>query len=455
MLEEERSDIIIDEFPGEPRLYIKAPARPFPWWGEFNLPDAVGRAFLIAALACISFSAIGIMSRTRIYNAAALSLIAVPFLFAFGLSFIYRSWVSTLIIGILLVLMGAFVTLSVFRYAYYSIDAMAVPEKYMQYRRSIEGDPIFGFVYRESVLNLIPRIAVYIFLFFGMVAPLWRCWNRNHVYYYFSHVRADTLENGLFDTVAMYGSAMILLGAAAFLSGIIISFGGVDWGMIYRRDITVFHFEYAAIFLSVLICAVIAAFWKLRLSIIVCGLFAVFGFSIAVLAGWGYIILPIWASPHGWTRWEIWDGFSFVILGLITLVPAFIILLGAIAFRKGLNYGRLWLHAGIVTAIITIALWAFRIPIVYFSRELLVPGNKFEIYDFGFVLYSLFKFAVPGYILLEMIRFLRSAKALAWCGVGEYVPPWERQLDEIILEREYEMEEEALECLERVEIDPE
>ena len=48
---------------------------------------------------------------------------------------------------------------------------------------------------------------------------------------------------------------------------------------------------------------------------------------------------------------------------------------------------------------------------------------------------GLFGLTIPAYILFEMLRFLRTDKAKAWCGAGPYEPPWALQLG-IIEERE-------------------
>ena len=81
---EEREKLIEDG-----PVYITAPARPFPWWGEFNLVNVFGRIYILFSLIILSLTVLLVFKEGSINTGPLVMLLIIPVPFAIGVALLY------------------------------------------------------------------------------------------------------------------------------------------------------------------------------------------------------------------------------------------------------------------------------------------------------------------------------------------------------------------------------
>ncbi len=137
-----------------------------------------------------------------------------------------------------------------------------------------------------------------------------------------------------------------------------------------------------------------------------------------VLIGAG-ILLPLFGlwlqlpvSGKDNTPW-FWRsvGYSVLAGGVLCGMP---LIVGGFFFMRGKNWARNLVRF-------------FGIPVYCLAVAVFYVMSKPDIK--GLAVFSLvFGVLIIGYVFFEFYRFMSSNKARSYCGVGEYIPPWDKQL---------------------------
>ena len=324
-------------------IMIRAPLRPFPWWGPFNASDAIGRAFLLLGLwgiggifLLIAHDLLGeastILDLPDDLRKHPLYLVCLgaAFFCAVGAGMLYRErW--------------AIVGFKFFTIAAWPMLVMFLPPQWLEKDGSSRA--------REEYIAMLLSIECLIALAFAWVAPFWRYFGEKHVRWEFDFVRYDLVADNDFATTKRFGGAAALTGVALAL---------------------------AASAETVVIAANRLA------QIFVAGCFA---FAAALIAAG----LLFRAKNNGGRQM------------LLLLVP--------VAAVAAILY-PLWSLGGVFSAM---------------RKGAAQPARVDQLAIFVLM----FGLLIPAYVFVEIGRYLMSEKAKAWCGVGEYSPPWQTQLDQI------------------------
>jgi hypothetical protein len=120
----------------------------------------------------------------------------------------------------------------------------------------------------------------------------------------------------------------------------------------------------------------------------------------------------------GWVSYVFWGVTLFVLaLGIMMIV-------GSILFLKRSNTGRVILRSIIFAFIVLLA-------VVFSVLVFVVPQTGLPAFEtvtlFIFITFGLF---VLGYALFEVRRYFSCPKVMAWCGKGEYTPPWKPMIEQ-------------------------
>ncbi|TET39129.1 MAG: hypothetical protein E3J72_01260 [Planctomycetota bacterium] len=320
-------------------IFLRAPRRPFPWWGPFDAIDAFGRMWIITGLyqlACLFWIAGSQFNLINIGERGA----ADSILPEFGLSLLILVIMAALFIatgtGLLLrrswcigLLRASLVLTTLFLVVF------------------------FLFLIREQYPNTDDITVVVFFMlpvfiaWMEILSAIWMFWHEPGVRYYFEFTKTSDLESRIYRTTDRFGRVVAALGVALGLC---------------------------------MLCSIISSF---AYGGDVMGAVVVFGFLFAIFFSIG---------------WLLKDGANFARIALLVIVVlslcVWILLITAlvlVTISLGVNFrGRVEPSS--------VAIPAFSIlPAIFFA--------------------------------VELVRYLRSNKMKAWCGIGKYTPPWQAQVD--------------------------
>jgi hypothetical protein len=192
----------------EKGISIRAPKRPFPWWGPFDACDAIGRFMVILVLSLLASITLSILSElvslgsTPAIMSDALkdlsfaiitSIFILAMLMIPALGMLFRKKWSIVYIKVLLILISTFVVFTV----------------------------VFNFFVREGddfVIGACVMPAILI-MWLGIALNLWLFLSDPHTLYYFSPVPLKKLEKNPFSTTKRM-IIPILASAISVLTGI-------------------------------------------------------------------------------------------------------------------------------------------------------------------------------------------------------------------------------------------
>ncbi|TET38522.1 MAG: hypothetical protein E3J72_03270 [Planctomycetota bacterium] len=426
---------------------IGEPPRPLPWWGPFDFGDTIGRAFLLAGFLCLACSLwyaadfwetgsmtfntaieLGRGHGITVKYAVVVLFFLEAFLLSVGFGLLFRrQWAVMYFRLVVFAVSIAILLLAVKSFH----DAVRWGEPRKTY------SDLFGYL---SPIGLVARTGFYSLLLSSVSLPLFLCWSAPHLRYHFSHVRYDEVERDRWKTTRNFGTSVAVFGCAVLLLGLIIGLFGFlstmsvrGWGPFGENRIIHAFSKIEVLKLCVLVAAMACAVfirWKdFRVWVFSLGVALVIGLLIYIRIIWRYEILRAeGGSSFGYPGFVEYykssdTGSVIVLLGLV-------IMLAGAGFRRKSNKARITLAA----LVLLLMPLCFAGSIVEFVREVgagIRYSYNIEFSDVVRMALPLFALLIPTYILFEVWRYLLSDKARAWCGVGEYTPPWKYQVEEI------------------------
>jgi len=430
---------------------IGEPKGPLTWWGPFDPGRAIGRAVLLIVFFCLAIIiiyAVDIMEdagrttrhtadqpitystvldigphlRVPVKNAVAVLIILQACLSPIVLGFFYhRPW------GIMYLKLALMpVSFIIAGLAFWMVRGVL----FWGEERMLWHDA-FGML---SFFGLVARAVFFILLFTGFSIPMFLYWRAKHVKYAYGYVQYDEVEGDLFKTTSRFGLSIAQLGGALLLMGLIMAQLGepVIGNYVKNESTAIPHIIILAAAAALVGLTIMFGF---RLYAFIPGIVVVLCCLAWVEYLWLYKIIPPIAGDYYHGR-NVRIDYGVVNVGCIIAVPGFLFLSAGLGFWKKSNKARLILQALVLLMIPFFFAWM--VPGVYREvRELKGFPFNVEASDIVGILVPLFGLLIPAYICFELFRFFRTDKAKAWCGVGEYTPPWKYQV-EAVMQRENE-----------------
>jgi hypothetical protein len=427
-------------------LSIRAEERPFPWWGPFDVVDAIGRALAILGLACLSVIFALILNFEEIVyvsysgrirpddllgfiTAVAVTLCVAGFFAAMGAGILLRRQWAVIMFRSLLVMVAipvAFGALFLFLMALFSpmlrMDA-------------------------SGVVYSLAGCFVLLIIFFFLLGQLWRFWNAWHVKYSLGYVPVRSLDEGLFDTTRRFARSLPRIGIALIIIAAIAEFG--LWGEFrpyYNYDPGAMDYQSTlrriVLFASVIVLPILIVLTKYRTLWLVIGLAAmltVFAFNTVVFVSGFQAIQDYSYYYYGYPSYQFWPTLFSLLIIFFSGIFGFWMVAAGIGFAKKDDSARRGMQAAAISMIGVLAGAAILILVSAFSEMRLATDELTDIRVLAIIVVSLFFGVPPCYLLFEVFRYFGGGKAKAWCNRGEYTPPWQVQVDAI----------KALECVER------
>ncbi|MHC4662799.1 MAG: hypothetical protein ACYS8W_14045 [Planctomycetota bacterium] len=152
-----------------------------------------------------------------------------------------------------------------------------------------------------------------------------------------------------------------------------------------------------------------------------------FGLAVAL---WGIILMPFSITLFSQIAFTPLSEVFVINLYLIILfVSGFAALCAGMGFWASLNKARRILLF-VIVLIMALTAVAFAFISVETVRELI--SRRFRLRSLMLIAripFAFFGLIILEFIFFEILRYLKSAKAKAWCGVGKYEQPWKTKVD--------------------------
>ncbi|MHC4662802.1 MAG: HEAT repeat domain-containing protein [Planctomycetota bacterium] len=413
-------------------INMRAPKRPFPWWGPFDAADAVGRTMLLLCLCALAglfaasvvfimqFRPDGWFWEVEVVGYGAIFAIIVAcggFFGAMGAGILLgKNWGSVLFKTILVL-----ATLTQFVLTVMMSLALAImPSGNVAYLKLLS--PV--------------SLAASALLYFGTVYPLWRYWGECHVRYNFGFVSQEELTDGLYNSTRRFARAMIFLGIVFAAAALMIDIG--IWEEGFGRGFSSSHrtaLEFMHVLKYLITVAVLVAIPLYSRKNGYRNYRTIAGIIILAVLHWSVMIYFMAVSPVNETELTL-AGIPLVagyLLGFVLLAAGTGFYNRSDAARKMLA----WIPLIFFLVALAYTILVFVEPWTGLWREL----EYFDEDEMVIFLAFMFAIVIPVYVLFELHRYFHSDKAKAWCRSGKYLPPWQAQLRLI---SEYAEEEEIL-----------
>ncbi|MHC4662796.1 MAG: hypothetical protein ACYS8W_14030 [Planctomycetota bacterium] len=326
-------------------VFVRAPKRPFPWWGSFDATNAIGRSFLLFGLVWLGSLFVRMLLlrdsdpwQTQPYYSRregifdiwlVLNIGETGLLIAAGMGILLRKNIGILMMRIFVIW-------------------LPLKLLYLMLR------PFFRYGgFPDEIIGLVVISITAYMTFVGTIAvALWLYFKKAPARYEFGYIDIRYVKRGTWGPTRIFGYAVGAVGIAPILLS-----------------------------LAILITLATAGGSDEPIPILIfLGLFA-FGIALSV------------------------SGFCF---------------------SSGLNGGRIAIRViAFVALIFLVILFVLFLISRTFTPSSIAVMPAFQLAGSGA---GLLAFGATFYVLLEIVRYLRSERARAWCGYGSYIPPWTEQI---------------------------
>ncbi|TET32478.1 MAG: hypothetical protein E3J72_19640 [Planctomycetota bacterium] len=351
-------------------MHIRAPRKPFPWWGPFDAVDAIGRAMLAFGLLGLSGLFLQIQYNDMFNLLLAKAAINLDTFLKLEAYLCIALMLLGVISGIGILYRKRFGLIALFAQSglyIFIVLGVAVFFAIALIRGLFAGDPqSYYFMNRYSyylaeftdtgklVFINFPVMVGSLFLALAVPGALFVCWRKACLKYEFSHVHLPKLEHGQWDGTRLFGILWLVLG-----TGIVLI---IYQTVIYRMT---YYFET-----------------------------------------------------------ERWVSYTITGIAMFLFAIGALMVTGGILFLRRSNVGRVILRSIVFAFIVLLA-------VVFSALVFVVPQTGLPAFEvvtlFIFITFGLF---VLGYALFEVRRYFSCPKVMAWCWKGEYTPPWKRMIEQ-------------------------
>ncbi len=187
-------------------LWLRAPRKPFPWWGSFHPVNSIGRILLLVSLWFLALLFSIIVAALESWNRPGTSELMVAFLilliplvtsFTAGSGILMRKTWGIGSLRILLTVLSIFIWLGI-TIMFGSLLNEAFDERYYYYR-SLDSEFFFPLI-------------LLVLSFFGIIIPLWGYFRAPHVRYEFDFVPLSRIDRNVGKSAIRFAFSFLVAG---------------------------------------------------------------------------------------------------------------------------------------------------------------------------------------------------------------------------------------------------